>query len=146
MASAAERCGLCGECSLLPDCRSWREHRPVYGPRFKAWTSPVEVARVICLRSRAWFLTADSDIPLSQCNLRAARPKNRAGRFSAGFLKLRSKTGFQLWVIACQAGRDSIGVLMGDLVDVSLRCHPLVLHPFTHRFDGQVGSGTLTPS
>jgi hypothetical protein len=30
-ASAAERCDIC-EKILLPECRSWREHRPVYGP------------------------------------------------------------------------------------------------------------------
>ena len=30
-ASAAERCDIC-EKILLPVCRSWREHRPVYGP------------------------------------------------------------------------------------------------------------------
>src|SRR6266850_5529771 len=31
-ASAAERCDFCEKDSLLPVCRSWREHRPVYGP------------------------------------------------------------------------------------------------------------------
>src|SRR3954469_14768507 len=48
-ASAAERCDYCEKDSLLPVCRSWREHRPVYGPSLN-----IEVVRVLS-RQGGWI-------------------------------------------------------------------------------------------
>jgi hypothetical protein len=52
-ASAAERCDFCEKDSLLPVCKSWREHRPVYGPSLG-----ILVVRKFSAARRRWGSTA----------------------------------------------------------------------------------------